>query len=130
AFAGRPVQPARVPPLDQDRPLTPIAFVAGLRPGNPASKGRLLFKMSIDRATSNYVALASVDFYDGDSWSFARTFRPSGGVVPADPDPAMHPPGAPVTQQYRIASGPMTAVPWMPFLDRVDQVNGLTVNVD
>jgi hypothetical protein len=130
AFAGRPVTPARVPPVDQSWPLTPIAFVAGLRPSNPKSKGTVLFKISVDRPTSNYVSLASVDYYDGDSWSFSRTFRPSGGVIPADPDPAMRPSGASVTQQYTIARGAMTTVPWMPHLDRAERVTGVSVDID
>ncbi|MDT7549529.1 MAG: hypothetical protein QOE84_1923, partial [Actinomycetota bacterium] len=130
AFAGRPVTPARVPPVDQSWPLTPIAFVADLRPADPKSKGQVLFKVTTDRPTSNYVAIASVDYYDGDSWSFSRTFRPSGGVIPADPDPAMRPSGPKVTQQYAIGAGAMTTVPWMPHLDRAQQVTGMSVNID
>ncbi len=129
-FAGRPVQPARVPPIDQSQPLTPIAYVAGLRPDDPKSEGQVLFKLSTDEPATNYVAIASVDFYDGDSWSFDRTFRPSGGVIPADPDPAMRPHGARVTQEYRIDGGPMTTVPWMPYLDRPARVTGVSVNID
>ena len=130
AFAGRPVIPARVPPVDESRPLTPVAFVSDLRPDDPADRGQLLFTVNTDRATANYVAIASVDYYDGDSWSFSRTFRPSGGVVPADPDPAMRPRGRSVTQQYVIADGPMTTVPWMPHLDRPQRVTGVAVNID
>ena len=130
AFAGRAVTPARVPPLDQSRPLTPIAFVGGLRPSDPASKGRPLFTVSTASPVPNYVALASVDYYDGDSWSFSRTFRPSGGVIPADPDPGMRTPGAEVTQQYAIAPGALTSVPWLPHLDRVDAVTGVPIDID
>lgn len=130
AFAGRPATPARVPPVDQSHPLTPLAFVGELRPSNPRSTGQQLFKVVVDRPTSNYLALASVDYYDGDSWSFSRTFRPSGGVLPADPDPAMRPPGPRVTQQYTIGRGAMTSVPWMPHLDRADRVTGLPVDID
>jgi hypothetical protein len=130
-FAGHPVVPARVPPLDQTNPLTPVAFIAGLRPEDPDSKGKELFKISTDRRTSNYVAIASVDYYDGDAWSFTnRTFRPSGGVIPADPDPDMRPRGPQVTQQYRIDDGPMTTAPWMPHLDRAQRVTGVAVNID
>ncbi|HZC72326.1 MAG TPA: transglutaminase-like domain-containing protein [Jatrophihabitans sp.] len=130
AFAGQPYEPARQPPIDQNRPLTPIAFVSGLRPNNPANKGSELFQVRTDRASSNYFVLASVDYYDGDSWSFNRTFRPSGGVVPADPDPAMRPRGGQVTQQYMIDKGPMTAVPWMPYVDRAQRITGVSVNID
>ncbi|MDT4918370.1 MAG: hypothetical protein QOH89_3070 [Pseudonocardiales bacterium] len=130
AFDGRPVTPARVPPLDQSRPLTPVSFVAGLRPADPTSTGDVLFKMSTDRATSNYVSIATVDYYDGDGWSFTRTFRPSGGVIPAETDPSMRAHGKPVTQQYTIGKGAMTTVPWMPYLSRAQRVTGKSVNVD
>jgi hypothetical protein len=130
AFSGRPVTPARVPPVDQSRPLTPISFVAGLRPADPKSKGKVLFKLTTDRATSNYVSLASVDYYDGDGWTFSRTFRPSGGVIPGDTDPTMRPTTQPVTQEYSIAAGKMTTVPWMPYLNRAQRVTGTSVNID
>jgi hypothetical protein len=130
AFSGPPVTPARVPPLDQSRPLTPVSFVADLRPSDPKSKGEVLFKVTTDHASSNYVSIASVNFYDGDGWSFTRTFRPSGGVVPADTDPTMRPHGTPVDQQYTIDKGAMTTVPWMPYLRRVQKVTGTTVNID
>lgn len=130
AFSGRPVIPARVPPVDESRPLTPVAFVSDLRPADPRTRGALLFTVNTDRATSNYVALASVDYYDGDSWSFSRTFRPSGGLVPADPDPAMQPRGPAVTQQYEIAAGAMASAPWMPHIDRAQKVTGISVDID
>jgi hypothetical protein len=130
AFTGRPVTPARVPPLDQGKPLTPVAFVSSLRPNDPKSAGRPLFKFSTDRPTTGYVSLASVDFYDGDGWTFTRTFRPSGGVLPADLDPTMRPHTAPVTQQYQIDQGAMTTAPWMPYLYRAQRVIGTTVNID
>jgi hypothetical protein len=130
AFSGRPVTPARVPPLNQSRPLTPVSFVADLRPANPKNKGDVLFKVSTDRTSSNYISLASVDFYDGDGWSFSRTFRPSGGVIPADADPSMRAQGKPVTQEYPIGKGAMTTVPWMPYLDRAQRVTGTVVNTD
>jgi hypothetical protein len=119
-----------VPPVGESRPLTPVAFVSDLRPDDPRSRGRLLFTVHTDRAASHYLAIASVDYYDGDSWSFSRTFRPSGGVVPADPDPSMRPAGPSVTQQYAIAEGPMTTVPWMPHIDRPQRVTGISVNID
>jgi hypothetical protein len=130
AFSGQPVTPARTPPVDESRPLTPVSFVSGLRPSNPKSKGDVLFKLSTDRPTSRYVSIASVDYYDGDGWTFSRTFRPSGGVIPADSDPTMRPTGRAVNQQYTIGKGPMTTVPWMPYISRAQRVTGASVNVD
>ncbi len=130
AFSGPPTTPARTPPVDQSQPLTPVSFVGGLRPQNPASKGDPVFKITTDQATSNYVSIASVNFYDGDGWSFDRTFRPSGGVIPADPDVSMRPLIPAVTQTYTIEKGPMTSVPWMPYLDRAERVTGVSVNID
>jgi hypothetical protein len=130
AFTGRPVTPARVPPLDQGQPLTPVSFVAGLRPSDPKSKGKVLFRVTTDRTSSSYISLATVDFYDGDGWSFSRTFRPSGGVIPVDTDPSLRPHGGGVDQQYSIDAGPMTSVPWMPYLNRAEKVTGTSVNID
>ena len=130
AFSGQPVTPARVPPLDESRPLTPVAFIAGLRPEDPTSSGQPLFEVTTNRATSHYIAIASVDYYDGDSWTFNRTFRPSGGAVPSDSDPAMRTPGPPVQQLYQISDGPLAGVPWMPHLDRTQDVSGVPVDID
>ena len=130
AFSGPPATPARTPPLDQAAPLSPVGFVASLRPDDPTSKGRTLFDVTLDRSTSPYVGIADVDFYDGDGWSFTRTFRPSGGVVPVESDPGLRPTGATVTQQYRIAAGALTGAPWMPFLYRPERVTGTSVDVD
>jgi hypothetical protein len=130
AFTGRPVTPARVPPVDQSQPLTPVSFVGGLRPPDSKDKGTVLFRFSTDQATSNYISIASVDYYDGDGWSFTRTFRPSGGVIPSDADPTMRAHGRTVTQQYTIAEGAMTTVPWMPYLNRAQRVTGASVNID
>lgn len=130
AFSGEPTTPARIPPLDQTQPLTPLSFVSGLRPSDPKSKGSELFKVTVDHRTSNYIGIADVDYYDGDGWSFHRTFRPSGGVIPIDSDPSVRAPGKTVSQQYTIDKGPMTTVPWMPFLYRPEKVTGTGVNID
>ncbi|MDQ2750593.1 MAG: hypothetical protein M3Y44_13880, partial [Actinomycetota bacterium] len=57
-------------------------------------------------------------------------FRPSGGILPADSDPALHAGTPAVTQQYQIAAGALTTAPWMPSLYRPQQVTGATVNID
>ncbi|WP_375489917.1 transglutaminase domain-containing protein [uncultured Jatrophihabitans sp.] len=130
AFSGPPTGAARQPSINHASSLTPLSFVAGLRPSSPTSRGRELFRMTTDRASSNYVALASVDRYDGDGWSFQRTFRPSGGVLPADTDTELNPGDADVDQSYRIDAGPMSGSAWVPSLYRARRVSGVGVDVD
>ena len=129
-FAGAPTQLKRVPAVIQADPTTPLAYVASLRPALPTDRGSALFQVSVDRQVPGYFPIASVDYYDGDSWSFTRDFRPSGGVVPADTDPDLAPVGAPVTQQYRILSPLLARTPWMPAIFRPQKVMGLAVSVD
>lgn len=128
-FPDRAHAPQRLPSIDQSRPLTPLSFVAGLRPAAPNSPGEPAFTVTTDATTPGYFAIANVDFYDGAGWSFRRTFRPSGGVLPADTDPALRAKGE-LTQQYRIASGPLTNAPWMPFVYRAQRVTGQAVDID
>lgn len=130
AFPGQATEPARTPPVDTTEPLAPLSFVAGLRPRDPNAAGSDLFDVTLDREASRYIQIGDVDSYDGDRWSFARTFRPSGGVIPADSDPAMIPDGPPVAQQYRIDDGPLLEAPWMPYLYRPERVRGVVVNID
>ena len=130
AFPGRAAAPARTPPVDTTEPLAPLSFVAGLRPRDPNAAGSDLFEVTFDREASRYLQIGDVDSYDGDRWSFARTFRPSGGVIPADNDPAMVAAGPSIAQQYRIDDGPLTQAPWMPYLYRPERVRGVVVNTD
>lgn len=130
AFTGPPTTPARTPPVDEGRPLSPISFVSGLRPTDPKTPGTPLFRVSTDGAGSRYVTMANVDFYDGDGWSFNRTFRPSGGLLPADADLTLRPKGNTVTQTYTVLPGPLTSVPWMPYENRVQRVSGLGIDID
>ncbi|SDJ52638.1 Transglutaminase-like superfamily protein [Frankineae bacterium MT45] len=129
-FGGVPAAPERVPAVNQAAPVTPLAFVSALRPAVGAPVGAPLFTVATDRASNGYFALASVDLYDGDSWSFNRTFRPSGGVIPADLDPSLSPKDQLITQVYRVTSPTLIASPWMPYLNRPVTVADLGINVD
>ena len=129
AFPKRARAPQRLPSINRSGPLTPLSFVAGLRPQSPASPGEPVFTVTTDTTTPGYFAIANVDTYDGAGWSFDRTFRPSGGVLPADTDPALRT-KAELTQQYRIAPGPLTHAPWMPFVYRAQKVTGQAVDID
>jgi len=130
AFSGAPTTPARTPPVDEGRPLSPVSFVSGLRPTDPKTPGRPLFRMTTDHAGSRYVTMANVDLYDGDGWSFNRTFRPSGGLLPNDSDVTLRPKGDTVTQTYTVLAGPLSTVPWMPYENRVQRVSGLGIDID
>jgi hypothetical protein len=129
AFPKRSQAAQRVPTVDKSTPLTPLAFVAGLRPRTLHEPGQPLFTVKTNAPSPGYFALANVDFYDGSGWAFTRTFRPSGGVLPADTDAALRS-THPITQQYRIADGPLTHAPWMPFVYRAQKVTGTSVNID
>ena len=131
AFAKKSAAPQRVPSISETNPVTPVAFIAAMRPANPKLPGTPVFDVTVDRETSPYLSIASVDYYDGDGWSFDRTFRPTGGVVPDDTDPLLRPSGPAVTQHYKIGYGPLgRAAPWMPAMYRPQQVSGMSVNVD
>ena len=84
-FPKQASQPQRQPTVQNTTPLTPVAFVAGLRPESSSDRGTVVFDVHTTAPTTGYFAIANVDYYDGAGWSFDRTFRPSGGVVPADP---------------------------------------------
>jgi Transglutaminase-like superfamily len=129
-FQGDPAKLKRVPALIRAEPTTPLAFVASMRLESQSAAGTPVFDVTVDRAVPGYLGIASVDYYDGDSWSFSRDFRPSGGVVPADTDPALVPSAAPVKQQYSIRSALLTGTPWMPTIYRAQLVSGLLVSVD
>ncbi|MCU1656024.1 MAG: Transglutaminase-like superfamily protein [Pseudonocardiales bacterium] len=130
AFAGRTTAPQRVPSVDQSHPVSPIAFISGLRPPKPGTAGQPVFHVSVDQTSPRYFEVANVDYYDGDGWSFQRSFRPSGGILPADRDPALDVAGPAVRQHYSIDRGPLASAPWMPYLDRPQKVTGTEVNID
>jgi len=129
AFPKRASEPQRAPTVNDTNPLTPVAFVAGLRPSTSSSPDPVLFRLRTSAPTTGYISLANVDYYDGAGWSFDRTFRPSGGVVPADVDRNGRG-GALVSQSYRIMSGPLAGNPWMPYIGRPQRVTNVSINID
>ncbi len=130
AFPKRATTPQRVPSVDDSRPLGPVSFVAGLRPRTTRAVARQVFSVTLDGPAPRYFGIANVDNYDGAGWSFDRTFRPSGGVLPQDTDPDLRAPGPAVLQTYRVAPGPLTSAPWMPTLYRATRVTGTSVDID
>lgn len=130
AFTGPPTVLKRVPSVIKADPTTPLAYVAALRPPNRKDAGTDLFDVTVDGKAPGYFGLASVDYYDGDSWSFTRSFRPSGGVVPADADPDLGSTAAPVEQSIQFRSSLISAAPWMPTIFRPQKVSGVPISVD
>lgn len=130
AFFGKTATvPQRQPTINNTNPLTPLAFIAGLRTSESGGTSSPVFDIQTSVPTTGYVSLANVDAYDGAGWSFDRTFRPSGGVMPTNADGTVHG-GTAITQTYRIDSGPLVTGPWMPYLGRPQRVTGATINID
>lgn len=121
---GLPVAPSRRPPVRLERPITPTDAVAALREDDPTAPPTAELTVRSDRPFDGYVGLAVLDDYDGDTWSFDRTFVPTGGRVPA-------PLGAPiggVTVVEHIHLLRTLPFPWMPTAGRVTAVRGIAVD--
>jgi hypothetical protein len=130
AFTRTTTTPQRVPSVDDSKPLTPVAFIASLRPADDKAPGVPVFTVQTSRDAPGYFGIANVDSYDGEGWSFDRTFRPSGGVLPDDTDTSLRLAGATTTQAITIAKGPLAGTAWMPYLYRPQKVTGASVNID
>jgi transglutaminase-like putative cysteine protease len=129
-FGGHAKAPGRAPSVNRSGLLTPVAYIAGLRPSDPTAVGSPVFTITLDNVAPGFVDIANVDTYDGQGWSFERTFRPAGGVVPADPDPALHPATPAITQHVLIADGPLAGSAWLPVMYRATRLSGIDVDVD
>ena len=114
-----PARLARRAPVRPSEPLTPTATMVELRD----RAVRPLFRVVFDHPTTGYLSVASLDAYNGASWSFDRLFEPSGGRVP--PAPAA-PVGHRVLQRYRILTD--LGMPWMPYLDPPADVGGVAID--
>jgi hypothetical protein len=129
-FGTKPATPQRVPSIDSSAPVNPVSFVAGLRPANPQARGTDLFTVTTSGTTPGYFSLANVDRYDGSGWSFSRTFRPSGGVLPGDVDPGLAAESLGLSQDYRIDKGALVGTSWLPYVSRPQRVTGIGINAD
>ncbi|MCW2494415.1 transglutaminase domain-containing protein, partial [Jatrophihabitans sp.] len=128
-FPKRAAAPARRPTVAGSTPLSPVAFVSGLRPATPGAAGTPAFVVRTDTAAPGYFSIANVDYYDGAGWSFVRTFRPSGGVIPADTDITLRTSLA-VDQSYHLDGSALADSPWLPYLARPQKVTGTGIDVD
>ena len=106
-----------------DRQLTGIAptvAVAQLR----STPSRKLFVVTTTQRSPGYVALVNLDLYDGSAWSPTDHFSATGGTVRTQVSAT----GTELSQSYsRFRLGDL---PWMPFMNQVRSVQGITVQFD
>ena len=121
------------------KPPYAVALGHGRRsPGRPrlapgpsgGAAARALFSVQVNGRWSGYVPVATLGDYDGDTWTFSSaTFRPTGGRVPSPATLAASEPQAqPLLQHYTLESA--IGLPFLPALDRPEQVEGLAVDAD
>jgi len=120
----------RQPAISMTLVVSPLDAIAELRDGDANAPPSTLFQLTTDHPASGYLALAALDDYDGGSWTFDRTYLPTGGRIPAPPlgNPAAA--GSPLEQRYTIAAGFPASLPFIPFVDHPVSVSGLPVDAD
>lgn len=126
AFASRPATVSRPTQLLSGTVIDPVDELAYLRAAHPLGKGPVLYSVSVDQPWQGYMTVAALDQYDGDVWSFASTFHPTGGRVPYD-GPALDN-RATLHQRYRFTRS--IGVPFLPAVDRPTEVSGAAVDAD
>lgn len=124
ASRAEPAAPTRAAPVVAPVLEDPIGVLAHLRERDPDAE---LFVVGLDGPASGYLALASLDRYDGDAWSFDRTFVPTGGRIPLDASAV--PPG-PDTATLTVEVGEGPALAGIPYLERPLEVVGVEVDHD
>ena len=127
SLAGKPKAVSRPTPVLSTTVVDPVDSLASLRRYDPSAPPKTFFTVEVEGPWSGYLPVADLDEYDGDSWSFTATFRPTGGRVPSPADGADQP-GDEVVQHYTLLRS--FGLPFLPALDRPVQVNGLSVSAD
>ena len=121
----------RAAPLANATVIDPVDAMAALRNSRPDSSAQPLLRVRTDESSSGYLAAAILDDYDGARWSFASTFRPTGGRIPPAAGSAGTATviGAGVVRQDETL---LTALPlpMLPALDRPVSIEGLAAEAD
>ncbi|MTV24890.1 transglutaminase domain-containing protein [Nitriliruptoraceae bacterium ZYF776] len=118
-LADEPVVPRLVPAADELEPTSPLLVTRRLREDEPE---RTVGTVTADRDWSGYVPIAVLDRYDGRAWSRAEDqLLPTGGEV-APTFPVGDGPAVEVAEVDVVATGG-----WLPFVARVEAVEGLSV---
>jgi hypothetical protein len=130
ALAAKPATVSRPTQLLSGTVVDPLDALASLRNSAPRAAARALFSVEVPERWSGYVPVAMLDQYDGGTWTFSSaTFRPTGGRVPSPATLAASEPEAqPLLQRYTLESA--IGLPFLPALDRPEQVEGMAVDAD
>jgi hypothetical protein len=131
-LAAKPAALDRPTQLLSGTVMDPVNALAALRSSTPRGHSHPMLKVEVNRPWPGYVALATLDQYDGGSWYFSSTFRPTGGRVPGGPSPGQPDKSAPgtvtISQRYMLLRS--TGLPFLPAIDRPVQVEGLDADAD
>jgi hypothetical protein len=131
ALGGRAASLARRPQVTSQLVVDPVDAIGALRDNNPSASAQALLTVSTSAPSTGYFGIATLDDYNGDTWSFDTTFHPTGGRVPAAPagEPGVAAADmATVRQTYALRRN--YGLAFIPMLDRPQLVSGVTVDLD
>jgi hypothetical protein len=131
-LSGRPASLNRAPPVVTAVLDDPLDATAAFRDDDPHAPAHTVFRMATGQASSGYLATAILDDYDGGTWTFDATFRPSGGRIPAPVGAvrgAVGSIGPTLVRQEDTVVAPLPE-PFLPVLDRPVAVTGLQIEAD
>lgn len=130
SLQGRPVTPNRQPPELRSSVVTPVADVAALRRrATPSEDEPGLFDVTFDRPAPGYVAVAHLDDYDGDKWTYDRRYLPTGGRIPGGDGPGLAD-AVPLDMAVEVHDPLVAEHNWLPTVGRPIEVNGVPVRFD
>jgi len=126
-FASEPAALTRSTQLLTGTVVDPLDALASMRDSSPSAPPVTLMSVKVDQAWAGYVTLAILDDYDGDSWTFSDTFRPTGGRVPGAASADFRATRE-VTAEYTLERS--IGMPFLPAIGRPVQVTGLGVDAN
>lgn len=129
-----PAAVARATTTDNVATLAPVGTIAALRDGDPQAPAVTLFTVALGGPSTGYLPVATLDNYDGDIWTFDRTFKPTGGRIPpppaGSPNPAATTARAELRQSYSLLTPFEPLLPFLTAADRPVEVRGLAVDAE
>lgn len=120
----------RRPPTVRPLATSPVDVIASLRDDHPSAPPRPMVVVRTNASSTGYLPVAVLDNYDGATWTFDRTFEPTGGRIPPPPHGAPPVTGPSVRHQIDMLHPLGPAVPLIPYGERPTRVTGLTVDAD